>query len=252
MPSHFSTIGFAIEAEEDLFAVVDSLASQARTHVLDHGSYLEWRCPSGAAMWLQLDAEGDLVGVNPHFTGKARLPIAVTSRIRRKTDTELDGAFHAWANPEGEQVESGAYPFVFDAPDAARHAKLALPARTIVQVAAFAHEVEIFGSEAEREASLPKDGPEFASRSFVPTGLFKDAGDESPPEAHAIFTGEILEVATLFNSFSTRRFCWALVSTLGGDYDVVLDDALIAEEPPVGGILSGSFWLSGRIAGAAS
>jgi hypothetical protein len=44
-----------------------------------------------------------------------------------------------------------------------------------------------------------------------------------------------------------NRFWWALVDTLGGTYDVVIDPELLPDSPRAGNILSGWFWLSGRI-----
>jgi hypothetical protein len=37
------------------------------------------------------------------------------------------------------------------------------------------------------------------------------------------------------------------VDTLGGEVDVVADVKLISSEPQIGGIVSGQFWLSGKI-----
>jgi hypothetical protein len=49
------------------------------------------------------------------------------------------------------------------------------------------------------------------------------------------------------NVLTGRAFYWALVETLGGAYDVVIDSRGLSGVPAVGGVLSGSFWLSGRI-----
>ena len=46
---------------------------------------------------------------------------------------------------------------------------------------------------------------------------------------------------------SEASFYWILVDTLGGLYDVVVDPTLIAEPPTIGNIVSGTFWLSGRL-----
>ena len=78
-----------------------------------------------------------------------------------------------------------------------------------------------------------------------PFGLFGSPGDG----ALAVFTGHILAAGDRRNGLTGEVFCWTLVETLGGVFDVVIDSELITETPQVGGVLSGSFWLSGRVSG---
>jgi hypothetical protein len=49
------------------------------------------------------------------------------------------------------------------------------------------------------------------------------------------------------NQRTKANFYWFLVETLGGEIDVVADPKLIASEPQLGGVVSGQFWLSGRL-----
>jgi hypothetical protein len=49
------------------------------------------------------------------------------------------------------------------------------------------------------------------------------------------------------NELTGCSFCWALVKTLGGTVDVVVDPALLEATPRVGSIVKGVFWLSGRL-----
>jgi hypothetical protein len=44
-----------------------------------------------------------------------------------------------------------------------------------------------------------------------------------------------------------REFWWALVESYGGIYDVVIDAELVEDAPRVGGVVNGTFWLSGRV-----
>lgn len=85
----------------------------------------------------------------------------------------------------------------------------------------------------------------YASQSFIPSGLFGTS--KEAPKAEATFTGKVLETALRTNSQTGNRFHWALVETYGGRFDVVIDPDLLAEAPVAGGILSGHFWLSGRL-----
>jgi hypothetical protein len=87
-----------------------------------------------------------------------------------------------------------------------------------------------------------------AAESLIPSGLFHaEGGAKEPLQAEAIFNGHILAAERRTNPDTSQDFYWCLVQTYGATIDVVADPVLIDEEPRVGGILSGSFWLSGRI-----
>jgi hypothetical protein len=46
-----------------------------------------------------------------------------------------------------------------------------------------------------------------------------------------------------------KQYYWAQVDALDFSMDVVADPSIVAVPPHVGGVLSGHFWLSGRIHG---
>jgi hypothetical protein len=247
MPNHFSTIGLTVATDQDFLALAERVAASATAIPVKGGRYLRWTSNSGAELWLQVDADGDLIGMNPHFTGKATLHVGLTQRLARPQETALDGAFHAWAAREDEP-ESGAYPFVFDSPDAAAHPDIDLPTKAEVQIAAFAHEIRAYDSEQAYEDAQPEGELRFASRSFIPSGLFTPQFETiDPPRAQAIFTGHVVEAEERRNPLTGQPFYWALVDTLGGRFDVVVDHGMLPARPVAGGILSGSLWLSGRL-----
>jgi hypothetical protein len=62
-----------------------------------------------------------------------------------------------------------------------------------------------------------------------------------------MFAGEIKEFELKTNALTNAEFYWFLVETLGGEIDVVSDPKWIEKEPQIGGIVSGQFWLSGKI-----
>lgn len=247
MPSHFSTIGFSIASQEEFAALAHQLAADAQPISTKRGEYLQWKGGGGEEMWLQVDHTRDLMGMNPHFAGRSSVTVRIESRVRRPNDTELDGAFHGWAAPT-DDVQEGAYPFVFDSPDAGTADAMQLPQVVQVQVAAFAHELSLHDSPEAFSASQAGKVARFASQSFIPSGLFTPGeGKTDPPEAHAIFTGHVREAASRRNSITGAAFRWALVDTLGGAFDVVWDPELLSAVPLPGSVLSGQFWLSGRI-----
>lgn len=246
MASHFLTIGLPVASAEDMNALANRVGPLAEPLAARGGVYFRWSDPSGAEMWLQVNADNELIGMNPHYAGQSAVRVGLTARLPSARKSDLDGSFHGWADPTGDAPDTGCYPFVFDAPDYRLHEELSLPARKEVQIAAFAHEIAAFETVAAYEAS--QTGLMSASQSFIPSGLFTPAGESTvPPKARAIFAGHVLAADERINVLTGRAFYWALVETFGGAYDVVVDSNLLPGVPEIGGVLSGSFWLSGRI-----
>lgn len=253
MPSHFSSIGISITSSTALEALAARLIRGKSCEVFgtSQGRYFRHRSTCGAELWLQADRRRRLMGANPHFTGPGRLEAALTGRVQRPGESELDGALEGWAAPAlPGRPDSGQYPLVFDVPDAARHLGLTFPRSEPVQVAAFAHELTLWPDEAAYLAAPPagdpaKAGPRLAVRSFVPTGLFGDSQD--PPRAEAALTGVVQEAARRVNELTGDVFWWILLASLGGTFDVVADPELVKTPIRPGAVAQGTFWLSGRL-----
>jgi hypothetical protein len=245
VPSQFSAVGFQVSSGEELSALASRVAGTAETIKVKGGEYLKWAPPSGEQLWLQVSPKGDAMGMTPHFAGKSRVRVTLEARVARPTHTPLEGTFLAWANADSVNV-GDRYPFAFDAPDAALHAALALPATLDAQIAAFAQQVTVHASEAAYQSAQSAQGLNFPSRSFIPSGLFTPAGEPvSPPEPHALIAGQVIEADLRQNTVSGTTYWWALVDTTGGTFDVVIDPALVEGDLEPGQVLSGWFWLSG-------
>jgi len=245
MATHFSTIGLAIGSDPELVELIERVMPDAERFPTPQGTYLRWVDPSGAELWIQLNGENQLVGVNPHFGGRSKVRVLLTDRLEVGSTSTLDGRFHGWADPErAEREQSGAYPFLFDAPDAARHAELELPAEVDVQIAAFAHDIQVFASVKEFE-STQTGNAWHTSRMFIPSGLTGGDG----PKAEAAFTGDVQRSERRTNKLTGADFIWCLVKSTGGTFDIVVDLELLPKPPPVGGVITGSFWLTGRVGG---
>lgn len=246
--SHFSSIGLTLRSEADMYALANRIGPQAESLATARGAYFRWSDPSGSEVWLQVSPENELRGMNPHFAGKSTVRVLLTARPDPGSPSSLDGRFHGWADPTPSEdgQPNGAYPFLFDTPDAALQDQLELPATMVAQIAAFAHEIAAFDSPEAYFASQTSEMT-FASQSFIPSGLFNLSGDDSPPRAEALFAGHVLEAERRTNQLTETDFIWCLVETLGGVFDVVIDPELLPDVPRVGGVIQGSFWLSGRI-----
>ena len=250
MASHMSSLGFRFSTEQEFVDLAMTAATQGEPIEVGGGTYYRWTSGAGVELWAQVDEDGQIIGLNPHFSGSARMRARLIERIAREDDSPLDGAFYGWADPAEDDLdednqEDGQYPFAFDAPDFKRHDALALPAIVSVQLAAFAQELRAFeNDEAFQAGEISEAGENFkmAPESCIPSGTFSD-----PPESTVIFNGHVLETAQVTNPHTQQTFWWARVRTFGGEFDVVADPEIIKGAIVVGGVIGGSAWLSGQI-----
>lgn len=248
--SNLSDIGFPVRHEGDVNDVIMSVLNHVGEVRCPRGFYLKFSDKSGAEIYLQGNFDQELIGFNPHYAGKSKRKVALIEAIEREA-SELDGGFRAWANPSDEaDPESGEYPFVFDLPDFRTVPNLRLPQVVEIQLTAFAsNDFKVFANEEDFYNSQ-EDELKIASKSFIPSGLFTPDEEKKeiiPPRPIGIFAGEIKEFALKTNSLTNGEFYWFLVETLGGEVDVVSDPKWIETEPKIGGIVSGQFWLSGKV-----
>jgi hypothetical protein len=170
----------------------------------------------------------------------------LTRPVTRPAGTILDGAYHGWADPAGDDPESGVYPFVFDSPDFHLYPEFAYPCLVEAQIAAFAHEVQLYDTPESYYQSQTAE-PQFGSQSFIPAGLFAMQEPDQQPLAYAIMRGHVITAERRHNELADGYFHWAKVETLGGTFDVVIPPELLEALPSPGNVISGSFWLSGRL-----
>ena len=173
--------------------------------------------------------------------------VSPETRTRCSTEHSSPGPTH-----RAEAGERGDYPFAFDCPDAATHEALVLPATVTAQIAAFAQQLDVHESAAAYDAAQAAQGLAFGARSFIPSGLISPSGEPvTPPESHALIAGLVVEAEERHNTVTGTPFWWALLDTIGGTFDVVIDPSLVERPVRAGNVISGWFWLSGRLQTAA-
>ena len=243
MPNHFEAIGFAVRDEDDVNALASRAIREGQLVRVAGGEYHRWTPGGGPEVWVQVTGRRWL-GITPHFAGSTSMRAGIVGRVRLPDDTPLEGHLYAWANPPAEgPLDAGDYPFVFAVPDFRTLDGMRVPVAARVQIAAFAHDLELFATE---EAYLAAQDPAmvFAPESFIPAGMFGEEGEE--PEPMALINGRVLAAERRENP-AGMAFWWMHVRTLGGEVDVVAEEALVAEPPVVGGMVSGEFYLTGRV-----
>jgi hypothetical protein len=107
MASHYDCIGFGGADGDELEELFRRAADEATALPCKKGTYLRWTCDTGAELWLQVSRRQELIGAHPHFNGDGDCAVALTRSVASPGDSELDGAFHGWANPSPDAPESG-------------------------------------------------------------------------------------------------------------------------------------------------
>lgn len=242
MANHYRALGFEVSSEEQFGELLDRVANNSDEIEIEGGRMFCWSPVDSAQIWLFVDNDWNFRGCSPHFAGSSRVPLGLTEM--RPTPDFWEGSAYGWVNPPSGATNSGDYPLLFQIPDFyTSNFTLRPPVRVEAQIAAFAHELEFFADEAQFAASQTGE-TKFAAQFFIPSGLFSGENEVQPD---ALFAGIIRSHERLVNPAYRIPFHHFEVETLGGTFDVVAEDELVSTSPQIGGILHGSFWMSGRI-----
>ena len=250
-----STIGLVFASDDEFRDTMIRLVTEAREyHAAPPGEYAIWRSRTGAEIWFHIEGT-DAVGVNeraiagltPFYEGGRSTQLVITDVVRRTGYNPFEGAFQAKFGGTGDDA---GIPLVFDAVNFAAYADRKLPVRLKVKLSGFAREVKAYPTEAEYYAAQTRE-PAFASRSFVPIGMFSpdpgDSADKQPPSSYAALTGSILEARRLENEATGRGFQWLLVDTVGGVIDIVADPDVVSGDVVEGATVEVICFMFGRI-----
>ena len=263
--SHLSSIGFQVKSQKALKDLARQAVEKGEAIAGGAGHYYRWRLEGGSELWVHVDEEGGVVGIEPHFNGPARMAVTLRERVAR-SPSAMDGGFEAAA----EAAAGALHPFLFDVPDYARHAGLGLPARVTVQLAAFAHSLEAFPDAVAFAAAQRGAEVAFTAETLIPVSVFAPQARPAPeippeladflgemgaepaalplPEAVALLSGVVVETESRLNPAGSALFRHARVRTAGGEVDVVADPRIVQGEVVTGGVIYGDCWLSGRLA----
>jgi hypothetical protein len=252
--NHFSQAGFHVKST-DAAAMSQSLQTYAERCLPEALADADFIClvhdSSGAELWIGFkkpeNGQLEVASFNPGFAGEGRAKAEIVGDVSDPEWKPFEIAVSA--NLSGDEI-----PFVFDLADP-RQAAQARPGKAVaVSLTGFSFDARVFSSEKSYYAAQKKDGSKivFAANHFIPSGTFTaemgGMADAERPKAYADFAGTVLKSELRTNAAGRGRFWWALVRTYG-DYtiDVVLDPAQVKLTPTPGTVVSGRFWLSGRL-----
>src|SRR5258705_10884341 len=87
MPSHMSDIGFHLTSENDFEQLVSQACREGEAWEADGGTYIRWEPGEGIELWVQLDQDKDVIGLNPHFRGKGLMLVGLAQEVNRSDGT---------------------------------------------------------------------------------------------------------------------------------------------------------------------
>ena len=169
MANHFEAIGLDIKSKDDLnyyYVNGKELGSKIET---TEGQYFLWEMGNGIELWLQSNKDG-APGINPHYSGTSEFKAIIKKSNINSNQTLLDGSLQCFS-------EEGEYPFIVDLPNFATYENMKIPQNVLLQITAFAHNINIYESAEDYNKKNTSENI-FAAEHFVPTGMFNP--DDSP------------------------------------------------------------------------
>lgn len=253
--SNLSNIGFGIQNRDDLNEIIHKAVGLGHITkaVPDEGICVAYTDKSGAELWLILNEDSELMGLNPHFKGQSKRTICLTAIIYPTQSPTTEVFYYAWADPtEENKPKTGLYPFVFNAADFKTNTvmeQIVLPQNMQIQLAAFAQKMNYYPTKQDFDSSQ-NTNVLLDSRLFIPIGLYADKGAEiTNPQPLGMIIGVVKEWQKLQNELTQQSFYWLLIDTHGGTVDMLADTTLLPNDPQIDSIIEAQCWLSGQIIG---
>lgn len=232
MASHFSDIGFKFTEENfenEIKNVIDSNNNLLHKITIGKEDYLILFLDNAIELWFHFDNGS----INPY---DVRIHYHTTSfieieEIEKKDDFGLYG-FNL----------KDSYPLNVTLPYYESIKSFHKKERYKCQVACFAEYIEIFKNVDDFHKRY-KYGKEMSEIAVIPIGTFEEDGLSSKAEIN----GKVIAINKKENSFTHNSYYVITLSSYNADYDVLVDADDIKEELQIGNIISGTFWLSGKI-----
>jgi hypothetical protein len=250
MSSHFNCIGFPVDNIDAYWALARRAAAEGTRMPVPGGSALaRWGSSQGPEIWAQIDPAGEVTGITPFYATGAPHRIAITG-IGEDPEEPLDGWIDGWLEPrEPDEPYSGAFPLRTSLVDFAlvRNRITTFPTLGAVEIAALASEVELYDNEAAYRAAAGEiyrpPVESFASAAHASV-------DEAPAfqEPSALVSGRIAQSRVLLNPVTESEYWWLQILVLGVTLHAFADRPTLGRDPRAGNIVSGTFWLVGKVA----
>ncbi len=249
MASHFSCVGFPVPDMTAYWALARKAATSGeRLPAPDGTALVRWTVGAGPELWAQIDRSGEVIGVTPYFSTGITYRIAVTAS-GEAPEEPMDGWIDGWMEPtEDDEPFSGAFPLradLIDFPLVRSHLG-ALPSIHHIELVALAHEVDLYPNESAY-TSTPGETYQLPVQAFVSAPHFSVDDPSGVEESTALITGHVRESRLVTNTATGLPFWWIQLTTKEIPLHLFADHEMLQDEPHPGEVLSGSFWLIGRL-----
>lgn len=265
-------IGFPVPTAKDYANLAMRVTEEGEIILTPMGTYLLWTPSKGIELWVKVVSEDELTFIHGHFMGEARMRVAIVDKKRYEKTALAEGGFVAYPNPiKGQgfvsrhvnlQYGDGTYscqiPLLFDMPDFDKYAEIEPPFLADIQLTAFPFRLKSFETEDDwidwqinnGLGAVDENGDcdYFSGLTFMPDAVGHPRKDKADyPKSTAFIAGTILESAILTNDATGEDFCWAKLTTILGEVDVVAAPEILDGPIVQDGVLACHCSLSGRI-----
>lgn len=251
MGSHLGAIGFPNDPDVPLEALVRRVVDaghQLGESIDGKVRLVAYDDASGSRTTVVLERE-EIVCLTPSFRPGSLLSVSVGSLAPNDCPFERPLLVDVYGDDGAD-----CYPLALQLDDLALGAdRYSAGSRAVVEVVALAEGIQVFADEEAHRASGTPMGP----RSLIPSGTFAVPG--SPGEADFVVSPRILMRGVVTSSELRHHpllggaFVRLTVSSHCADYEVLVQASDLAHAsgnvvlPPPRSIVSGQFWLSGRL-----
>ena len=239
---NLANIGFEVHSLEEFQALAEMVYHKGQSYRAGRNQYYAYQDSSGGELWVQIDSEEQIAGMNCHFHSANSIDVTLT-HAQGYEDRPLDGTFEARAM----QVDAGLPPsaalpeFVFDLPDAHLVPHVSLPAQAKVQLVGFARDVHVY----ENVEDYRKAQPGKPLEGLRP--VEQDRPENKQLSSLMRLDGIVVAAELKHNAYTKQAFYWLEVKTVFGHIDVVVASRALPFVPQQGQVLDAEVRLSGRV-----
>ncbi|MFX1281343.1 MAG: hypothetical protein ACFFA3_18490 [Promethearchaeota archaeon] len=275
--SHFSAIGIILTPELYKSSILNIIKTGTIYQVPNLGGYYFVKnYGNNIEYWIAINKKYYVEAGTPYFRAHNKSTIVLESPKQNIewryeggfTATLLDSEKSAYTSDNKIDFTNTIFRFCFDVPDFALVRYIDMKKVYSFSITAFADTIEFFETEEQLLKSQeskyqtdkplttrvfdPKTGetnslelkPGFASKSFIPTGLFADILNQ-PPQSSALFNGVIKSIKKELNPITKLHFYLFKIESHGIEIDVVADYRRVQEDVKPGNFVTCSAWLIG-------
>ena len=271
MSKILANLGFIVNTDKSYWELWQQITEHGEIIITPSSSYFRWTPSKNLELWAKVKPTEDIGHIHSHYVGGSIMRVALVEKraYEDEKDVLADGFFVAYTKPQqgvgfvskykhlhyGDGTYSSYIPFVFNVPGYDRYATLQLPVLVDVQITCFAlmswsyeSEDEWLDKQAEWDTSGEEDPYVWSGETFSPSTMLYQRKDPNDfPMPMAFIAGTVLDTAIITNPVTDEEFCWACIETVAGQLDVVASIDKLNGYMVTGGVITGDFYLSGRV-----